>query len=155
MSQAATGVRRSQAISDVGLEIDDLIDIILDDDDEDLFSSAADDDDILSSLSHSGFESSDEDDQIWDENDIPSGGQAASHEDLKRVVTSKIPSHQLDEKCSVCLAKYKQGETVSALPCKHIFHDDCIQSWFRNNDSCPLCRARLGQTTIHSKNEAQ
>jgi hypothetical protein len=29
--------------------------------------------------------------------------------------------------------------------CHHIFHETCIQEWFRNHDTCPVCRSSLHQ----------
>jgi hypothetical protein len=45
--------------------------------------------------------------------------------------------------CSICLCEYEDGEKLVSLPCKHIFHDDCISSWTDNNKRCPLCNYDL------------
>ncbi|KAI5004912.1 hypothetical protein ZWY2020_032155 [Hordeum vulgare] len=44
--------------------------------------------------------------------------------------------------CAVCLAEFEHGEQARALPrCGHRFHVECIDAWFRDNSTCPLCRA--------------
>ena len=45
--------------------------------------------------------------------------------------------------CSICLCEYEQGDKLVSLPCKHVFHDDCITSWTEQNIRCPLCNADL------------
>jgi len=45
--------------------------------------------------------------------------------------------------CSICLCEYENGDKLISLPCKHIFHADCINSWTDNNTRCPLCNADL------------
>ncbi|KAF5818482.1 putative transcription factor C2H2 family [Helianthus annuus] len=46
--------------------------------------------------------------------------------------------------CAVCLSEFENGETCRVLPiCKHCFHDDCIDTWFYNNSTCPLCRSKV------------
>eukprot|EP00250_Pteridium_aquilinum_P034514 c7684_g1_i1 orf=507-1070(-) len=47
-----------------------------------------------------------------------------------------------DTSCSICLAEYKDCETLRLLPeCRHIFHSACIDAWLRLHASCPMCRA--------------
>ncbi|KAF2846901.1 hypothetical protein T440DRAFT_457389 [Plenodomus tracheiphilus IPT5] len=44
--------------------------------------------------------------------------------------------------CPICLDDFESGETqVRELPCKHIFHPDCIDTFLLNNSSlCPMCK---------------
>ncbi len=41
--------------------------------------------------------------------------------------------------CSICLEKMKLNEKLIILYCSHIFHEDCILSWFNKKKLCPLC----------------
>uniref|UniRef100_A0A0D9XU32 RING-type E3 ubiquitin transferase n=1 Tax=Leersia perrieri TaxID=77586 RepID=A0A0D9XU32_9ORYZ len=44
--------------------------------------------------------------------------------------------------CAVCLAEFRDGETLRLLPrCRHAFHRGCIDTWLRAHVNCPLCRA--------------
>jgi E3 ubiquitin-protein ligase RHA2 len=43
--------------------------------------------------------------------------------------TSKSKSG--DEKCTICLSEYKNGEIVKRLRCKHFFHSECIDPWLK------------------------
>ena len=45
--------------------------------------------------------------------------------------------------CSICLCEYEHAETVTKLPCNHIFHQSCINSWTENHVRCPLCNYDL------------
>uniref|UniRef100_A0A0A9BE89 RING-type E3 ubiquitin transferase n=1 Tax=Arundo donax TaxID=35708 RepID=A0A0A9BE89_ARUDO len=47
-----------------------------------------------------------------------------------------------DGSCAVCLAEFRDGETLRLLPrCCHAFHRGCIDTWLRAHINCPLCRA--------------
>jgi len=48
-----------------------------------------------------------------------------------------------EPQCSICLCEYEKGDKLVSLPCKHVFHDDCITSWTDNNTRCPLCNSDL------------
>ncbi|XP_057530391.1 probable E3 ubiquitin-protein ligase XERICO [Amaranthus tricolor] len=43
--------------------------------------------------------------------------------------------------CCVCLCKFKDEEEVSELSCKHFFHKNCLDKWFNQHSTCPLCRS--------------
>ncbi|KAM0029922.1 putative transcription factor C2H2 family [Helianthus debilis subsp. tardiflorus] len=44
--------------------------------------------------------------------------------------------------CAVCLSEFENGDKCRVLPnCKHCFHIGCIDMWFYNHSTCPLCRA--------------
>ncbi|KAI4306411.1 hypothetical protein L6164_029690 [Bauhinia variegata] len=50
-------------------------------------------------------------------------------------------SHGEFPECSVCLGTIVEDATVRVLPnCKHMFHVDCIDTWFGSNTTCPICR---------------
>lgn len=44
--------------------------------------------------------------------------------------------------CPICLDDFQSGTTaIRELPCGHIFHPDCIDSFLSNNSSlCPMCK---------------
>lgn len=57
----------------------------------------------------------------------------------------KDMSESSDEEphCSICLGEYEDSEKLVMLPCKHIYHNDCISSWCDNHTRCPLCNVDL------------
>ena len=51
----------------------------------------------------------------------------------------KIDDNNID--CSICLDD-KETQPIK-LKCDHKFHLSCIQTWFNNNNECPLCRKNI------------
>lgn len=51
------------------------------------------------------------------------------------------------QECPICLEDFQNGETVKKLPCNHLFHSDCIISWFKQQKKypaeCPTCKAKV------------
>ena len=45
--------------------------------------------------------------------------------------------------CAVCTEVIKEGAKVYKLPCKHVFHKECIDKWLEEHKNCPNCRADL------------
>ena len=45
-----------------------------------------------------------------------------------------------EDKCAICLQKYKGVDIIKEFPCKHIFHKNCILKWIKNSNICPLCK---------------
>ncbi|XP_062199709.1 probable E3 ubiquitin-protein ligase XERICO [Phragmites australis] len=46
--------------------------------------------------------------------------------------------------CRVCLARFEPEAVVNRLPCGHLFHRGCLETWLLyDRATCPLCRARL------------
>ncbi|WCJ41535.1 E3 ubiquitin-protein ligase RNF126 [Euphorbia peplus] len=43
-----------------------------------------------------------------------------------------------DEICSVCLEEVV--DVASAMPCAHLFHENCIVTWLQTSHVCPVCR---------------
>ena len=48
-----------------------------------------------------------------------------------------------DGECVVCLEEWKPGEVAKEMPCKHKFHDECIEKWLEIHGSCPVCRYKM------------
>ncbi|KAF7808824.1 E3 ubiquitin-protein ligase RHA2A-like [Senna tora] len=49
-----------------------------------------------------------------------------------------------DSKCVVCRSKYREGDLVRRLPCRHVFHRGCFDGWLDQlKFNCPLCRSPL------------
>lgn len=64
-----------------------------------------------------------------------------------------VHSTDLDEsvitECPVCLTKFEPEDSLRLLPvCKHVFHQECIDSWFESHSTCPLCRASLTRRVV-------
>ena len=55
-----------------------------------------------------------------------------------------------EDNCSVCMSELNIDEHVCELPCKHTFHNDCIQPWLQQyNYKCPICREEVGKPKHH------
>jgi len=44
-----------------------------------------------------------------------------------------------NEICTICLENFLINDKINILGCNHIFHKECLDNWFINNN-CPLCR---------------
>eukprot|EP01105_Mastigella_eilhardi_P020817 TRINITY_DN4999_c0_g1_i1.p1 TRINITY_DN4999_c0_g1~~TRINITY_DN4999_c0_g1_i1.p1 ORF type:complete len:206 (-),score=47.54 TRINITY_DN4999_c0_g1_i1:61-678(-) len=55
-------------------------------------------------------------------------------------------SEQQQDKCSICLSAYEEGDELTTLPlCLHTFHKGCIDHWLGINKVCPVCRSPCSQ----------
>ena len=63
---------------------------------------------------------------------------------------SKIPADKKD--CIICLCNFELNEKAIILPCTHIFHSECIKSWFQNQDTCPICKIKINESTLNGVN---
>ena len=48
--------------------------------------------------------------------------------------------------CTICVCPIEDGEVNITLPCSHVFHFNCMESWIHHHPSCPLCRQSLAQS---------
>ncbi|KAK6928632.1 Zinc finger, RING-type [Dillenia turbinata] len=75
---------------------------------------------------------------------------AASEAAVQALPTIKISAFLLQSSdddpiifCPVCKDPFSLDSEAKELPCKHIYHPDCILPWLAHRNSCPVCRFRL------------
>ena len=66
-----------------------------------------------------------------------------SHAEL--CATRRQSQIELGEECAICLCEYEAEDMIRVLPCKHHFHKECIDAWFKSRlfserSFCPLCK---------------
>ncbi|XP_038073357.1 E3 ubiquitin-protein ligase RNF126-like [Patiria miniata] len=73
------------------------------------------------------------------------GPSPASQEDIGKLQTTTINNEQTENnlECPVCKDEFSAGQVVKQMPCKHLFHPDCIIPWLELHNSCPVCRKSL------------
>ncbi|GAA0183331.1 ubiquitin-protein ligase [Lithospermum erythrorhizon] len=58
--------------------------------------------------------------------------------------------------CAVCLSKFDSDDELRLLPlCCHVFHARCIDTWLRNNQTCPLCRSTVYSSALQNSRQNQ
>eukprot|EP00731_Ephydatia_muelleri_P005923 Em0003g171a len=67
---------------------------------------------------------------------------------LTKRAPSPISSTTSENNCTVCYEDIKNDRDVQALECGHVFHQKCIDEWFKEHSVCPLCRT----TVISARN---
>jgi E3 ubiquitin-protein ligase RNF115/126 len=69
----------------------------------------------------------------------------ASKAAIESMPTMEIGSPHVESElgCAVCQEKFELGGEVREMPCKHIYHQDCILPWLSVRNSCPVCRHEL------------
>lgn len=80
---------------------------------------------------------------------IESSPQCASENFINNLKEIEISENNIS--CSICLEDFKVGEKCIKLPCEknsHYFHkgdDNCpgILTWFKRNNTCPICRTEF------------
>ena len=45
--------------------------------------------------------------------------------------------------CNICLENFEVGNILRILECNHEFHENCIITWLKSNNTCPICRHEL------------
>jgi len=45
--------------------------------------------------------------------------------------------------CAICLSSYDEGIELRILPCRHHYHQECIDQWLCLTPNCPLCKREI------------
>lgn len=74
---------------------------------------------------------------------VPKKGKA-TEEETSEALHSVSCAEFMGKQCPICLTRYEKTDDVSALPCSHEFHRECICTWLSNyRKTCPLCCTEL------------
>lgn len=74
------------------------------------------------------------------------GTPPASKSAIEKLPTVKVSLELLKtetNQCAVCKDEFEEGTEVKQMPCKHVYHVDCIVPWLELHNSCPVCRYEL------------
>lgn len=73
------------------------------------------------------------------------GPPPASRSAIDAMPVVRINNRHLrgESHCAVCREKFELGTEVREMPCKHLYHSDCIVPWLVRHNSCPVCRKEL------------
>lgn len=71
-----------------------------------------------------------------------SPGSVDKEESRKSSIAAQEYGQHAQPTCPICLEDFESGSTtIRELPCGHIFHPECIDSFLSNNSSlCPMCK---------------
>ncbi|CAH0520828.1 unnamed protein product [Peronospora belbahrii] len=63
-------------------------------------------------------------------------------------VLLSLPTHYWthghgEDTCIICQYNFMPNDRAMTLPCAHVFHEDCVGGWIRENNSCPLCKREI------------
>ncbi|MBA0772670.1 hypothetical protein Gotri_008010, partial [Gossypium trilobum] len=74
------------------------------------------------------------------------GTPPASKSAMDTLPSVNISKHNLSSEfnqCAVCMDEFEDGTEAKQMPCKHLYHKDCIFPWLELHNSCPVCRHEL------------
>lgn len=81
----------------------------------------------------------------------------ASKAAIESMPTFKICENHLEieSHCAVCKEAFELESEAREMPCKHIYHSDCILPWLSIQNSCPVCRHELPSDNQNSPDAAE
>ncbi|ODA76679.1 hypothetical protein RJ55_07950 [Drechmeria coniospora] len=85
--------------------------------------------------------------QLMEATPRSNGAPPASNEALesldRRPVDESMVKGECESQCIICLEIVNVGDMAVFLRCKHWFHEDCVVSWLREHNTCPICRTAI------------
>ncbi|KAF5802550.1 putative transcription factor C2H2 family [Helianthus annuus] len=82
--------------------------------------------------------------------EINNGLGQTEHSPASKAAVESMPVIQISDvhvstelQCAVCIEAFEIGDDAREMPCKHIYHSDCILPWLNVRNSCPVCRYEL------------
>ncbi|KAI3772301.1 hypothetical protein L6452_03483 [Arctium lappa] len=82
------------------------------------------------------------------------------HPPASKSAVESLPSIEISDAqvntelhCAVCKEEFVLGAEAREMPCKHIYHSNCILPWLTLRNSCPVCRHELPTDSTNSDNQ--
>lgn len=60
------------------------------------------------------------------------------------------PSDKKVKECAICMNDFEYGDPIRFLPCLHIYHVDCIDTWLMRSFTCPSCMEPVDAALLSS-----
>ena len=108
---------------------------------------AIDPDDILNDEDYEPSENSTSETEELSVADDPPVNHGLTMKQMKSLTHTLVKKGDLVEECTVCLENMRFRQHVRTLCCEHRFHKKCIDSWFRRDTRCPMCRCEQSVST--------
>lgn len=62
-------------------------------------------------------------------------------ENATQLITYNATLENISTSCPITLDEFQDGDVIRQIKhCRHVFHEQSIQNWFRSNVRCPVCR---------------
>ena len=70
-------------------------------------------------------------------------GKSDAVEGMLKII--KRQADELKEKlsCPVCNEEELQLDKITVTKCGHIFCSDCLKTWTKDHEDCPICRTKI------------
>ena len=64
---------------------------------------------------------------------------------IQQMCSAVVSEYDKIKECVICMIDFEIGNHIRYLPCTHIFHEICIDTWLMRNFSCPICMTEIEQ----------
>ncbi|XP_074566550.1 E3 ubiquitin-protein ligase RING1-like [Curcuma longa] len=84
--------------------------------------------------------------QLAENDPIRYGAPPAAKSAIEALPDIKVSPESVgseESQCAVCWDAFEADGVAKQMPCKHIYHKDCILPWLALHNSCPVCRFQL------------
>ncbi|KAK0369377.1 PHD-finger domain-containing protein [Colletotrichum limetticola] len=102
----------------------------------------------LESLQHPSLQ------QQQQQQDVAAGnvaGPAAAKATAAATTTTVQPTYRTIDSDLEILEEPESNYIATLVGCNHVVHDQCIRSWAKNSNTCPICRTPFNEVSLSSE----